>query len=283
MLEVGADTRPERLDVLELTHVLGKLVVELRQVATLDRLHRDGIRDGGVRQLPVRVVRRERDGERLDAAVLETEQLFVESGRVGLGAVLDRHVLVRVAGAGRIGAVDVDGDHVAVDDAAVLNDVVAGRTLTQSLQRVVQRVVRHGGRLAGEGDGGEVAQLERRQRIERRGERQRPPFLDDDLADVRRTDRFEPLLTERGVDGTGHHLVRHVVENLVLVALADNPGGHLARTEARDARLARVVARDALDLGIDQVARDFNRQALAGFVDVDEFGFHAAIFWEVRG
>ena len=39
-------------------------------------------------------------------------------------------------------------------------------------------------------------------------------------------------------------------------------------------RLARVVARDTVDLGIDDVARDFDFQILAGCVDVDEVGFH---------
>ena len=51
-------------------------------------------------------------------------------------------------------------------------------------------------------------------------------------------------------------------------------GRHLARPEARDARGLAVVARDLVDLGVDDGARDFDDQVLPGVADVDELGFH---------
>jgi hypothetical protein len=68
--------------------------------------------------------------------------------------------------------------------------------------------------------------------------------------------------------------VRDVVKDLILEALLDDAGGRLAGPEAGDARLARVVARVALDLGVDHVTRDFDAYVLARLVDVHELGLH---------
>ena len=76
--------------VLELAEILGELVVELGEDPALDALHRDGVVDRRVRELGDRVVGRIVNGERLGRADLEAEQLLVESGRVRLGAELDR-------------------------------------------------------------------------------------------------------------------------------------------------------------------------------------------------
>jgi hypothetical protein len=71
--------------------------------------------------------------------------------------------------------------------------------------------------------------------------------------------------------------VRDVVKDLLFEALLDHARRGLARPEARDARLARIVAGDPVDLGVDRVAWDFDAQGLARFVDVGEFGFHVLL------
>ena len=76
--------------------------------------------------------------------------------------------------------------------------------------------------------------------------------------------------------------MRHVVKDLVLEALLDDARRRLARAEAGHARLARIVARDPVDLGCDHVARDFDAHVLARRVDFDEFGFHNGIVFDRR-
>ena len=125
-----------------------------------------------------------------------------------------------------------------------------------------------------ERDRRQIAGIERRQRIERRGEGERLPFLDVHVAHVGRVDRLEPLLAQRIVHRARDEVVRHVVEDLVLEALLDDARRRLARAEARHARLARIVARDPVDLGRDHVARDFDAHVLARRVDVDELSLH---------
>src|SRR6185436_17358709 len=87
-------------------------------------------------------------------------------------------------------------------------------------------------------------------------------------------DRLHPALPQRVVDGAGDEVVREVVEDLALVALLDDARRRLARTEARHARLLRVVARNPIDTLVDDVGGDFDLQALLGLVDVCELCFH---------
>ena len=74
-----------------------------------------------------------------------------------------------------------------------------------------------------------------------------------------------------------NQIVRDVVQDLLLEALLDDAGRHLAGAEAGNARLARVVARDAVRFRRRPLAGDFDAQVLAGLVDVDEFGFHGCV------
>ena len=67
--------------------------------------------------------------------------------------------------------------------------------------------------------------------------------------------------------------MRDVVENLIAEALAHDLRRHLAGTEARNPRGPAVVARDLVDLGVDDRARDLDDEVLPGVADVYEFGF----------
>ena len=78
----------------------------------------------------------------------------------------------RFAVAGRVRSRSTVSD-VAVDDAAAFDRLEARRAIAQPLQRLVHRLVVDLRRWATQRDGRVVAELERRQRVERRGERQR--------------------------------------------------------------------------------------------------------------
>src|SRR5262249_20759285 len=65
-----------------------------------------------------------------------------------------------------------------------------------------------------------------------------------------------------------------LVEDLILEALLDDARRRFAGPEAGDARLSRIVAREAVDFGVDDVLGDLDLDGFAGFVDVGEFGLH---------
>src|SRR5205823_3940489 len=109
---------------------------------------------------------------------------------------------------------------------------------------------------------------------ERRGEGERLAVLDVHVADIGRVDRLESFLAQRVVDGARDQVVRDVVQNLILEALLDDARRRLARTKSGHARFPGVVARDAVDLGADDLAGDLDAHVLARRVDVDEFGLH---------
>ena len=122
----------------------------------------------------------------------------------------------------------------------------------------------------------EVARIERRHGLDGRRERERLALLERDVLDVRRVDRLDAALLQRLVDGARNQVVHHVVEDLVAEPLLDDRRRHLAGTEAGDARLLGVALGDAIDLGVDDVARDLDREVLLRLADVGEFGLHEA-------
>ena len=87
------------------------------------------------------------------------------------------------------------------------------------------------------------------------------PSSSDDVLHVGRVDRLEAALAQRLVDRAGNQIVRDVVENLLAETLLDERRRDLALPEARNAGLPAVAARDAIDLRIDDVARNFDGDA----------------------
>ena len=158
VLEIALDARAQRVEVLELPHVLRELVVELRHERVPDGFHRDRVLDGRAGELLDRVVLRITDVERLFAPP-QADQLLVEPGRIRRGADLDRDAIVlvglRLAGVARVGspAMTISGscfgtpcaqihhDRIAVVDAAAFDRFVARRAFAQALQRLVDRRV----------------------------------------------------------------------------------------------------------------------------------------------
>ena len=61
-----------------------------------------------------------------------------------------------------------------------------------------------------------------------------------------------PRSVQRLLDGLRNEPVHDVVMDLLAEALLDDRRGRLARAEPGQARLARVVLRDAIDLGVDR-------------------------------
>ena len=90
-----------------------------------------------------------------DRAGLEAEQLFVEPGRVRLGAERDRDVLVAVDFAVRVLPVEVDGHRVALDDAAPFDRLELRRPVAQPRQRIRHGLVVDGDPRTAQRDRGE--------------------------------------------------------------------------------------------------------------------------------
>ena len=179
--------------------------------------------------------------------------------------------------AARIGALEIECDDVAVDDTAAFHGFKAGGAVAQPLQRLIDGVVVDAIRGAIERQRFIGADVECRNCIERRGERHRLAFLNQHVEDIGRIDRFYTPLAQSFVHRPRDKVVGDVVEDLVFEPLLDDARRRLAGAESRNPRLARVVARHAIDFGVDHVARDFNLQVFACFVDVDEVGFHWAL------
>jgi hypothetical protein len=68
--------------------------------------------------------------------------------------------------------------------------------------------------------------------------------------------------------------VHHVVVDLLAETLLDDVGGDFPRTETRQPCLLRVVLGYTIDLGVDHVARNLDRDVLLCLADVLELGFH---------
>ncbi len=94
---------------------------------------------------------------------------------------------------------------------------------------------------------------------------------------VGRVDGLEAALAQRFVDRARNEVVRDVVENLLAESLLDEGGRNLALAESGNARLPAVAAGYAIDLRVDDVARNFDGNALLGFTEIGEFGFHYRI------
>ena len=100
------------------------------------------------------------------------------------------------------------------------------------------------------------------------------PSSSADVLHVGRIDRLEAALAKRLVDGARNQVVRDIMKDLLAEAFLDEGRRNLSLAETRNASLAAVAARDALDLRIDNVARDLDGDALLGLTEIGEFGFH---------
>ena len=212
--------------------------------------------------------------ERLGVAGVHAHEIGVETGRVGRRSDLNRDVVVGLGLAVGVGALEVGHQRVAVRHRPRLDRLELAGALAQPLQRLVHGGVGDVGDRPRHRQGGQIARIERRHRFDGRRERERLPFVDGHVGDVGRVHRFDAALGERFFDRLGNQPVHHVVVDLVAEALLDHRGRGLAGTETGQARLARVALRDAIDLGIDEVARDLDGEGLLGVGNVYEVGFH---------
>ncbi len=171
-------------------------------------------------------------------------------------------------------ALEVERDRVAVIDAPSLHRLEARGAHPQPLHRLFDSLVFDTGRPAADGHGPVIAGLEGRHRVERRRERERLTLEDRHLANVRRIHRLDPTLPQGVIHRARNEIVRDVVQDLILEPLLDHPRRRLPRAEAGYPRLARVIERDAVDLGVDHIRGNLDTHVLARLVDVDELGFH---------
>ena len=85
---------------------------------------------------------------------------------------------VRVGRALAVAALEIEDHRVAVVDAAPFDRLETRGAIAQPLQRAVHRLVVDRHRRALQRNGREVARVERRHRVERRGEGERLTFFD---------------------------------------------------------------------------------------------------------
>ena len=119
--------------------------------------------------------------------------------------------------------------------------------------------------------------IDGRERLERGRKRQRLSFVDRHVLHVRRVDGFQAALAQHLVDGARDQIVRDVVKNLLAEPLLDERRRNLALAEPRYARLPAIAAGYAIDFGVDDAAGNFHGDALLGFTEIGEFGFHYRI------
>jgi hypothetical protein len=126
-----------------------------------------------------------------------------------------------------------------------------GRVLAQSLELAVDGGVLDVRLARLRAQAVPVRQLDDRQRLEHRAERQRLVLVDLQVHDLRARQRLEPA----PLDLLEHHLVDqllgHVLEQVGLEALLDDVRRHLARAEAGQLQLLRVVLGAIRDLLVD--------------------------------
>ena len=90
-------------------------------------------------------------------------------------------------------------------------------------------------------------------------------------------------LLQRLLDGARNEVLYHVMVNLFAEPLLDDRRRNPARAKAGQPRLLRVSLDDAVDLGINNVARDLDSDRLLGCADVLEFSFHLRRATETQG
>jgi len=101
--------------------------------------------------------------------------------------------------------------------------------------------------------------------------------VDRHVGDVRGVHRLDAALGERFLDRLGNQPVHHVVVDLLAKTLLDHRSRGLPGPEPGQSRLAGVVLRDAIDLGVDEVARDLDGEGLLGVGNVDEICLHGRL------
>ena len=107
--------------------------------------------------------------------------------------------------------------------------------------------------------------------VERRLERERLAFFEDEVLDVRRVDRLDAFFDERVADGLRHEVLGDVLHDLRLEALADHVRRDLAGAEAGNLRGAAELRGGVTDRFVDDVARHLDREIAARFVHVNNF------------
>ena len=150
----------------------------------------------------------------------------------------------------------------------------AGLPLPQAFDGPGDRVVvDFDGRLA-QGEGGVVARVHRRDRLEQRREGQRFPVVDLDVADLRHGDRLQVVLRDQLVDRGGNQVPGDVVQDPIAEMRPHDPHGRLPGPKSLDLRRPAVAPGDAADGRVDRGGRNLGGQLLAARSDVPDVRFH---------
>src|SRR5688572_2926773 len=211
-------------------------------------------------------------------------QVLVEAWWIGFTADFNHHIVMMIGlfARGVWCSLDVDRDRIAVFDTAAFYRLVAGGAALQLRQRLFDGIVFQRHRRAAQRNRVQRTRIDRRQRFERRGEGERLPFVERNVLHVWRVHRLEAALAQRLVDRARDQVVRDVVENLLAESLLDEGGRNFALSESWDTRLPAVTAGDAIDFGVDDVARNFDGNAFLCFGEIGEFGFHFLILYRLH-
>ena len=125
------------------------------------------------------------------------------------------------------GAIEMKDHGIALGDGPPFDRLERAGPIAQALQHVADGVVSNLDGWTLQRDRGKIAWIERRDRLDRGGERHRSAFLERHVLDVGRVDRLDASFPQRFVDGAGNEVVHHVMEDLLPETLLNQVCGAL--------------------------------------------------------
>ncbi len=279
VLEIGADPGAKRLERVEVSQILGQLIVQRRHDALLDLFERHRIVHLTSGEIGDGIVVWVGQGELLGLADVDADHGFVEARRIRGGAELDRRLLVlidRALDAFFVGtlALQLDDHRVAGLDDGAFDRFESRGALAQPLERLVHRFVLNGHRRTRRANLAQVARIEGGQHVEAGLEGERAAFFEHEILNVRRGHRLDAALDQRLADRLRDQIFGDVLHDLPAKSLAHDGGRHLARPESWNASGTAELGGGLADGLVDHRAWDFDHQVTACLADVYQFCFH---------
>ena len=220
--------------------------------------------------------------KRLHVVSLRAEQVLCELRHDALAAQLDLHVrdvdVVRLLRLDVL-AEEIGRDRVAHFSAAILHGLHGRARLAHAREPFVHVRVRDGPHAPPDFETTVLAQLDLRQHLDVRVERERllAEFFQRLVAlqmHVRLTDRIEVVLVNRLVHGARHEVLHDLAANLILEPLAHDRARRVPLAKARHVHARGVIVAHAVVLFAHYVSSNLDLQLLARRRMVNQFRLH---------